>query len=258
MESLAEALIGDVQMPSFEGLESSSTNLAAARKCVDWMILAVLQLNRKAGFELQTSALIHDLVISSASQAAILWSRRLSEEARTSLVHSWLDQSLVLRPSWERMHAIRNELVHGLLSSLEKKLQPSEVDREFLLSFSLAVAEKLRTDTSESQARQSLRNVLTRLELSIEDLSRIFAVSVGDIEAWESGRRPMRTEYQSIVNRASSAVMRLAAIFRPERLPQVIRRKAALFGGESALDWILRGQIHEVADRYETTLAYQQ
>ena len=68
----------------------------------------------------------------------------------------------------------------------------------------------------------------------------------------------MRTEYQSIVNRASSAVMRLAAIFRPERLPQVIRRKAALFGGESALDWILRGQIHEVADRYETTLAYQQ
>jgi DNA-binding transcriptional regulator YiaG len=257
MESSGETLIEEVQMPSFEGLESDSANLASARKCVDWMVLVVRQLNRKAGFEMEMSAFIHDLVISSSSQAAILWNRRLSEQARTSLVHSWLDQSLIFRPSFESMRAIRNQLVHQVLSPSEKKLQPLEMDREFLRLFSLAAAEKLRAESSESQARQSLRNVLSRLELSTEDLARILSVTSEDIEEWELGRRPIRTENQAIVNRASSAVMRLSAIFRPDRLPQVIRRKVELFDGQTALDWILQGRIDEVADRYEASLAYQ-
>jgi len=46
-------------------------------------------------------------------------------------------------------------------------------------------------------------------------------------------------------------------IFRPERLFQVVRRKADLFDGESALEWILRGRVAEVADRYELALSYQ-
>lgn len=250
-------------MPSFEGLESNSANLAAARKCVDWMVLVVLHLNERAGFELQTSAWIHDLVISSASQAAILWSRRLSEQARISLLHSWLDQSLILKPSsklianWERMFATRSELLHALLNLSENELRPSELDREFLSIFSLAVAEKLRTETSESQARQSLRNVLTRLELSAEDISQLLAVSSQDIGEWESGRRPIGSEYQPVINRASSAVGRLLAMFRPERLPDVVRRKAELFGGQSALEWILQGRIGEVVNRYEAALTYQ-
>ena len=56
---------------------------------------------------------------------------------------------------------------------------------------------------------------------------------------------------------AGAALGRLEAMFRPERLSQVVRRKAGLFEGESALDWILRGRIAAAAGRYETALAYQ-
>jgi len=46
-------------------------------------------------------------------------------------------------------------------------------------------------------------------------------------------------------------------MFRPERLAQVVRRKAGLFDGESALDWILRGRIVTAVDHYEIALVYQ-
>jgi transcriptional regulator with XRE-family HTH domain len=134
---------------------------------------------------------------------------------------------------------------------------PSELDREFLLVFSQVVTEKLRAETSDSQARQSLRDLLTRLELSAKDLSRILGVSPEDVDAWESDRIPIRAEHSAVLNHASSAANRLSALFRAERLPQVIRRSTALFGGESALDWILQGRVDEVVNRYEAALAYQ-
>jgi hypothetical protein len=187
----------------------------------------------------------------------------LSEQARISLFHSWLDQSLVLKPSsnlienWDEMYAIRNRLVHGLLDSSDTGLLPSELDREFLLIFGLAVTEKVRAKTLESQARQSLRNVFVRLALSTDDLSTLFGVSSNEIETWESGRSPMRAEFRPVINRVSSAVNRLLTMFRPERLPDVVRREAELFGGQSALDWILQGRIEDVVNRYERALAYQ-
>jgi DNA-binding XRE family transcriptional regulator len=253
-----DTLIQDVEMPSFEGVEQGPATLASARKCVDWMVLVVFQLNKNAAFELQTSALIHDLVIASASQAALLCRRRLSDQARTSLIHSWLDQSLLLRPSWERMRTLRNELVHGLFTESEAKLEPSEIDREFLLLFSLAASERLRTDSAESQARQSLRNLMSRLELSAEELAHLAEVARNDIVEWESGRQRIPADRQPALNKASSGVSRLLSLFRPERLPQVIRRKIDLFEGESALDWILQGRTDEVVERYESALTYQE
>jgi len=56
---------------------------------------------------------------------------------------------------------------------------------------------------------------------------------------------------------SSWALTRLLALFRPERLPEVIQRPADLFDGERALDWIRRGRAAEVADRYEMALSYQ-
>jgi DNA-binding XRE family transcriptional regulator len=169
-----------------------------------------------------------------------------------------LDQSLLLRPSWERMRTLRNELVHGLFTESEAKLEPSEIDREFLLLFSLAASERLRTDSAESQARQSLRNLMSRLELSAEELAHLAEVARNDIVEWESGRQRIPADRQPALNKASSGVSRLLSLFRPERLPQVIRRKIDLFEGESALDWILQGRTDEVVERYESALTYQE
>ena len=45
-------------------------------------------------------------------------------------------------------------------------------------------------------------------------------------------------------------------IFLPERIVQATRRKAELFDGQSALDWILNGRWPEVIQKYEAALCY--
>ena len=135
------------------------------------------------------------------------------------------------------------------------KLQASDLDREFLLVFMLAVSEKLVADGAELHARQALRQVLARLELSNEDLSRMLAVSADTIVDWETGRTAMPVDVRATISRASGALTRMLNIVRPERLPQVIRRRVDILDGQSALDWILLGRIDEVANRYEVAFA---
>lgn len=257
MELSAEALVRAVGAPSFEGAEPVQPNLAAARKCVDWMLTGLMQLNRAVGFEGPVSGFVTDLVLSSASQAALFWRRRLAEEASTALVQEWLDQSLIPSPRAESIRTARAELIRNLSGQEVQGLHPQPADREFLLLYSLAVSEKLRAETSQSQARQSLRSLLSRLDLSATDAAQMLRVSAADVERWESGERQIPTESQALLNRGASALTRLSAVFRPERLPQVIRRAAPLFDGQSALEWILQGRIGEVAAKYESVLLYQ-
>jgi len=257
MAASLEALLEEVPVPTLENPVSTPPNLAAARACVDWMILAILHLNQRIGFEAQTSVLVHDLVLASASQAAVFWLHGWSEQARKSLLHSWIDQSLAFEPSWKHLYEFRNRLVHAQFSPTATRLQGSDLDREFLLVFTVAVAEKLRTDQAESQARQAIRQLLARLELSNEDLGHLLGVSVEIVDQWESGRSSIPADTRAVLARADSAVVRLLTIFRPERLPQVIRQNVELFRGQSAYQWILQGRIQEVADLYEVAFAYQ-
>src|ERR1700676_65087 len=177
MSTAAESLLEEIPIPTPGREASSPASLTEARACVDWIVLAILHLNRRVGFELQTSVLIHDLVLASASQAAMFWRHGLADQARNSLVHAWIDQSLVFEPGWKYLHDFRNKLVHGVFDADTIKLQASDLDREFLLVFMVAVSEKLVADGAELHARQALRHVLARLELSNEDLSRMLAVS---------------------------------------------------------------------------------
>lgn len=95
------------------------------------------------------------------------------------------------------------------------------------------------------------------LEMSHEDLARIFRVSGETVRRWERGQVQIPAARLAELQRMAAAADRLEALFVPSRLPQVIRRPAELFGGETALEWIERGRISEVADRYETALRYQ-
>ena len=258
MVASLEALLREVPVPAPERLDHPATpNLAAAQACVDWMELAITHLNRTIGFEDNTSAYVHDLVLACASQAAVFWLRGWSEQARESLLHSWIDQSLALEPTWKLLIDFRAALACDPLSSRAAKLQASEWDREFLLVFGLAVAKRLGTEQVTSQARQSLRQLLERLELSTADLSQWLGVPTETVDQWESARTAIPPATRAALAQADDAVSRLLAIFRPERLPQVIRQKADIFEGESARDWILRGRIQDVADLYESAFAYQ-
>jgi hypothetical protein len=259
MAGSLEALLEEVPLPAWspERPESIAPSLAAARACVDWMILAIIHLNQRIGFEGAASLWVHDLVLASASQAAVYWWHGWNDQARTSLLHSWIDQSLAVEPAWKHLYEFRNKLMHRQFSPSAKRLQASAFDREFLLVFSLAVAEKLSADESQSQARQALRRLISRLELSNEDFGSLVGASADIVNQWESSETPIPLETRARLARADNALSRLLAIFRPERLPQVIRQEADMFKGESARDWILQGRIQEVADLYEAALSYQ-
>lgn len=103
--------------------------------------------------------------------------------------------------------------------------------------------------------------ILTRLgkllEMSHEDLARILRVSGETVRRWERGQVQIPTARMAELRNMAAALDRMDAIFAPGRLAQAIRRPADLFAGETALAWIERGRIAEVADRYEIAFSYQ-
>ena len=114
--------------------------------------------------------------------------------------------------------------------------------------------------TAALQSRRGL-DVLTRLasslKLSFDDIGHILKVSGETVRRWARGTVSFPDDHLAALDLLGQALDRLEAMFLPDRLPQMIRRPADLFDGERALDWILRGRIRDVADRYEVLLRYQ-
>jgi transcriptional regulator with XRE-family HTH domain len=137
------------------------------------------------------------------------------------------------------------------------RLADPAADQELLVLFNLAVFEVLRGAEVQGRGRGTARHLMSRLSLSYDQLGRAFGVSGETVRRWERGSHPIPDERLADLAQADAALGRLEAMFRPERLPQVVRRKAVLFEGESALDWILRGRIGAAAGRYETAFSYQ-
>jgi DNA-binding transcriptional regulator YiaG len=135
--------------------------------------------------------------------------------------------------------------------------QPESLIREHLSTFNLAVSEVLREHTAEPNARLIIRELLEKLGLSYDDLGRVLRVSGETVRRWERGLSSVPRQRLAELEVADNALRRILRILRPETLPSVIRRPAALFDGAPALDWIRMGRIGEVADRYETNFAYQ-
>jgi transcriptional regulator with XRE-family HTH domain len=119
--------------------------------------------------------------------------------------------------------------------------------------------------------------IMVMLRLSLSDLAQMLQTPLATVEAWYSaadspdadrilrqgraaGTRTVETIDSVVAKRlhvANAALSRLEEMFVPVRLPEIIRRPAQGFGGERALDWILRGEIDKVVEHYDLTLAYQ-
>ncbi len=112
-------------------------------------------------------------------------------------------------------------------------------------------------ETGVSVGRLAIEKLMGGLSLSQDQLGRMLGVSGETVRRWKTGATGIPLSQVAELTAAESALDRLLRIFRRERLPLAIRRKAELFGGRQALDWILDGRIAEVADRYEAGLAYQ-
>lgn len=128
---------------------------------------------------------------------------------------------------------------------------------EWHLLYNQAVEQVIALGSETEPVRTALRALMTRLELSQDELGRMLGVSGETIRRWDRGATGIPAERRAAILAAEAALRRLQDLFRPDRLPTAVRRPAELFDGERALDWILRGRIAEVADRYETALLYQ-
>jgi transcriptional regulator with XRE-family HTH domain len=136
-------------------------------------------------------------------------------------------------------------------------VEPGPQGLEFLAAYNVAVSELLATRLQDAQARLILRRLMAYLGLSLDHLARMLSVAGDTVRLWERGHGELPASRLGELLLADKALDRLLTLFRPERLPQIIRRKADLFEGEEALDWILRGRIADVADRYDAALSYQ-
>lgn len=136
--------------------------------------------------------------------------------------------------------------------------KPGDVDLpEVLALFNLAVGDHLRKRAGADEGRAILRRTFTLLGLSHDEAALIFRVRGETIRRWEQGITRISDERLAVLHTIDAALDRLSRLFRPDRLRSVVRRAADLFDGERALDWILRGRIAEVADRYDMALSYQ-
>lgn len=257
MHNPARTLLDAVPSPPQGLTDIEHPSLQNARRFVEWIDSSVHRLNETAGFDVATSRLVWRVVLQSAFQACVFTSRGHQEQARIWLVHEWIDHSLIFEPAWQDLAGWRSDLVQSLLAPSATRIKPREEDAELSDLFNTAVAERLSMDATDWQGRQAIRELMARLGLSNENLSAMFGVPSATIADWEAGRKRIPRARLSRILSAASALHRMLGVFRPERLPEVIRRKAELFGGDSALDWILRGRIDEVANRYDAAFAYQ-
>ena len=113
------------------------------------------------------------------------------------------------------------------------------------------------SDEGAAEACQVLRRLRTTLNLTFDQLGQLLGVSGETARCWERELRPIPSERLADVSNAGGALDCLLRYFVPERLSVATRQPAELFGGNTALDWILGGHIREIADRYDQVLAYQ-
>lgn len=202
----------------------------------------------RAGELARAAALILQLWV--ATLSVVIEQQRVGERDRLSLVEE------------DALHFARS-----LLREIERppRARPSSGwtlpgghgESELLVLFHQAVEQVVAPELGAEQGRAALRSLMTRLELGQDDLGRMFGVSGETIRRWERGSAGIPAERRATILAAESGLRRLQDLFRAERLPTVVRRPAELFDGETALAWILRGRIGDVADRYEKTLLYQ-
>lgn len=131
------------------------------------------------------------------------------------------------------------------------------ISAEWSATYHLAVATVLSQRQSADEGQHTLQSLMACLDLSYDNLGRMFDVSGETVRRWEKGTHPIPSERKAEITLAGAALERLLKMFRLERLPETLRRPAQLFDGKTALSWILQGRIAEVADRYEVLLRYQ-
>jgi transcriptional regulator with XRE-family HTH domain len=230
---------------------TASPNMADIRQLVSTLDDCLARVNEVAGLEGTMGTFVRHTALQACFPALRLLHRGDQEAALRFLLLEWAQASAALGLPYS---------LAGLPGEPETALSalpPDETEHELLATFNTAVSALLRETEGQSRGRGAVRRLMTHLVLSFDQVGRALGVSGETVRRWERGSHEIPAERIADLLRTEAAVDRLLGVFRAERLAFVVRRPAELFSGESALDWIFRGRIGEVADRYEMALSYQ-
>lgn len=241
----AEALLARLRPPT----------LGAVRRLAAGLAAGVSSLNERAGLPEPQAGAVLRWALSDPSLAVLVGEGR-SAAAAAELAERW-------RSAAVRVAGLGGDEVAEPAAAYgadpppaSARLAPEEL-AELIAVWPLAVAELALAEGAQARGRRALRRLTVHLGLSQNDLGRMLGTSGETVRRWEARAVRMPEERIAELVQAEGTLGRLLALVRPEHLRQAVRREAELFGGDRALDWILRGQLAEVADRYEVALAYQ-
>ncbi len=147
-------------------------------------------------------------------------------------------------------------IAHSTGEPLAKQQDERELE-ELAHMLPIVVFEEAASARKATSGRDMLRRLSACLGLSFDNIGHILNVSGETVRRWERGISRIPSDALATLELVDSALTRLTRLFLPQRLPEVVRRKADLFDGSRAFDWILQGRIADVADRYEQALSYQ-
>ncbi len=252
LERALQSLSVRIDAQSPKRLRPDTPDLGSVREIVHLLDRCLADLNELAGFEGDLATLVRHSSLQACFPSLRFLRHGEPEAALRFLLLTWARVAEALG-----LPCAMIDTPEELEASFPDLPVEQATEHEFLSVFNTAIFEVLRDSERNVRGRDILRRLMAQLDLSYDLLGRVLGTSGETVRRWERGSHEIPAERMADLVQADAGLRRLLEIFQPERLASGIRRKAGLFTGESALDWILRGRIAEAADRYEVALAYQ-
>jgi len=208
-----------------------------------------------AGIEAEMLPIVRDKALQDAFYFCVLESKIPARNAAAHF-HDYLSDNIRLFQAHTLAAPLLTELFSASINLVADDLDVAKVQESFAL-YNLAVSSVISEQEGATEGQHILRTLIAAFDLSFEELGRMFGVAGETARRWEIGTSSISSDRKAAITSAKEPLTKLLKIFRHTRLPQVIRRTAELFSGERALDWILRGKIVDVANRYEISLRFQ-
>jgi len=166
-------------------------------------------------------------------------------DAATALVSAWVDAGTML--------GVRVRVPRLIQHRRRRQVKP---DLETVIVFDAGVLEYTTKIASSKDAAVIIQRLMTHLQLSYDEVGLIAGTTGETVRRWEHGQS-VPPEKHAVLHATDAALSRLLDVIKPEALPSAVRTPAEIFDNESALAWILRGRMAEVAERYDRELSYQ-
>jgi len=233
--------------PTIEGLN----------RTVQLLSQSVDKVNSLAGVSEPEAAAVKEGVLCDAVLPVLYWAEGKVDEAAQLLAGSWFAFAGKTITGEMRRSISTKEFTYAVNFKLHFLSSDPKKVRDVTRFYTMALEKWVIEGSGADRGRDQIHLLMTSLRFSLGDLGRMLKVSDETARRWSSGATRIPEGQLARLDLATSGLNRLRRLFRPERLPQVIRRPADRFEGQRALDWILQGRIAEVADRYERDLVYQ-